>query len=185
MKRGLKSVKSQQWVDRLQRFQVLGQTAVDFCRDEGISLPSFYQWKRKLGQPVQPQQLSRTQRQFGSRGPNKKAGRALFRAVNLTGVDGMSSASGVVVRMPSGIAIELGRCPDTIERVIDQLLDHHAAEWRHHETKTPRRQMRVDRHSAGRGNGRGGANSPGNERSAVDRQPGGHRSGRGRHVELE
>lgn len=37
------------WVDRLQRFAVSGLSAAQFCAQEGVSLPSFYSWKRRLG----------------------------------------------------------------------------------------------------------------------------------------
>jgi|SRR5262245_29068684 len=38
----------QTWSDRLQRFAAAGQTPADFCAAEGVSLASFYLWKRRL-----------------------------------------------------------------------------------------------------------------------------------------
>lgn len=37
-----------QWVERLDRFRAAGQTVAAFCAAEGISVPSFYVWKRTL-----------------------------------------------------------------------------------------------------------------------------------------
>ena len=36
------------WVDRLQRFSHSGLSPAQFCAVEGVSLPSFYSWKRRL-----------------------------------------------------------------------------------------------------------------------------------------
>jgi transposase len=36
------------WLDRLARFPLSGLTPAQFCAVEGISLPSFYAWKRRL-----------------------------------------------------------------------------------------------------------------------------------------
>ena len=36
------------WVERLDRFRTAGQTVAQFCVAEGISVPSFYVWKRTL-----------------------------------------------------------------------------------------------------------------------------------------
>ena len=36
------------WIDRLQRFAVSGLSPAPFCAQEGVSLPSFYPWTRRL-----------------------------------------------------------------------------------------------------------------------------------------
>ena len=38
----------QLWVERLARFAVSGRHPAAFCAAEGVSLPSFYSWKRRL-----------------------------------------------------------------------------------------------------------------------------------------
>jgi transposase len=38
----------QTWVDRLARFPHSGLSPAQFCAHEGVSLPSFYSWKRRL-----------------------------------------------------------------------------------------------------------------------------------------
>ena len=36
------------WVERLARFPSCGLSPAQFCAAEGVSLPSFYAWKRRL-----------------------------------------------------------------------------------------------------------------------------------------
>lgn len=36
------------WGERLERFKHSDQTVAQFCAAEGISVPSFYLWRRKL-----------------------------------------------------------------------------------------------------------------------------------------
>jgi transposase len=38
----------QLWVERLARFAASGLRPAAFCAAEGVSLPSFYSWKRRL-----------------------------------------------------------------------------------------------------------------------------------------
>ena len=38
------------WTERLRRFEQSHMTVAQFCRAEGISPPSFYHWKRELGE---------------------------------------------------------------------------------------------------------------------------------------
>src|SRR5436305_5141971 len=38
----------QAWVERLQRFAGAGLSPAQFCAAEGVSLPAFYAWKRRL-----------------------------------------------------------------------------------------------------------------------------------------
>ena len=41
------------WVERLERFGRTSQTVAQFCAAEGVSVPSFYVWKRTLaGEPT-------------------------------------------------------------------------------------------------------------------------------------
>ena len=43
-----KSERTARWLDRLNRFSQSDQTVANFCTSEDISVPSFYQWKRRL-----------------------------------------------------------------------------------------------------------------------------------------
>jgi transposase len=42
------------WAERLQRFADSGLRPAPFCANEGVSLPSFYTWKRRLRQEAGP-----------------------------------------------------------------------------------------------------------------------------------
>jgi hypothetical protein len=44
------SPKSAEWRRRLARFDGSRRSVVQFCRDEEVSVPSFYQWRKKLRQ---------------------------------------------------------------------------------------------------------------------------------------
>jgi hypothetical protein len=48
MARMMDAAKRQVWSDRFRRFDRGDLTVVDFCLAEGVSTPSFYQWRRKL-----------------------------------------------------------------------------------------------------------------------------------------
>jgi hypothetical protein len=43
-----RAVTRQAWVERLARFSDSGLSPAQFCTQEGVSLPSFYAWKRRL-----------------------------------------------------------------------------------------------------------------------------------------
>ena len=44
----------QAWVERLARFPHSGLSPAQFCASEGVSLPSFYSWKRRLAAEASP-----------------------------------------------------------------------------------------------------------------------------------
>ena len=49
------------WVERLERFAHANQTVALFCAAEGVSVPSFYVWKRTLsGKPTSPDPVTPT-----------------------------------------------------------------------------------------------------------------------------
>ena len=50
MSRRLDSKEIGKWRKRLQRFSSTDLGVVKFCTGEGVSVPSFYYWRRKLGQ---------------------------------------------------------------------------------------------------------------------------------------
>ncbi len=115
MLRGSDPAKCQQWAERLERFGKSGQGVAEFCRAEQVSVPSFYQWRRKLeggrpsnGKPV----LER-----GRRGPSA------FKSLHVVNQDASAS---VKVRLRNGVVIDLGSNVATIQRIVAQLLDHQA-----------------------------------------------------------
>jgi hypothetical protein len=48
MLRAVKSGKEELWRSRLQRFDASGMSVARFCRQEQVSVPSFYQWRKRL-----------------------------------------------------------------------------------------------------------------------------------------
>ena len=40
--------KRTEWLDRLRRFRRANLSVSEFCRREQVSVPSYYQWRRKL-----------------------------------------------------------------------------------------------------------------------------------------
>lgn len=42
------SQKQEQWRARLRRFQASGMSVTQFCRAERVSVPAFYQWRKRL-----------------------------------------------------------------------------------------------------------------------------------------
>lgn len=40
------------WIQRLRRFDQADTTVAKFCASEGVSQPSFYNWRRKLRGPA-------------------------------------------------------------------------------------------------------------------------------------
>lgn len=113
--------KARQWGQRLRRFSRSGQTVAAFCAAEGVSVPAFYQWRRKLA--------GGTGKQTGRNRPRRHAEPAgngqppAFQLLRLTGGD---RPAGVVIRLPGGVTIELDHDPVTVQKVVAQLLDHQA-----------------------------------------------------------
>lgn len=48
MSRGAHVRKRCEWLDRLRRFRRSNLSVIEFCRREKVSVPSYYQWRRKL-----------------------------------------------------------------------------------------------------------------------------------------
>jgi len=58
MARRVDAAKRQAWHERLRRFgNTRGLTVAAFCRDEQVSVPSFYQWRKKLAAPKSARSL--------------------------------------------------------------------------------------------------------------------------------
>lgn len=95
----LDSRKALEWRRRLERFQGAHQSIAGFCRKEGVSAPSFYQWRKRLAQQ--------------SRSTEEAPG---FRPVRL-----VSSAS-VAVELPGGTQLSVPTSdPEALRLVIETL----------------------------------------------------------------
>jgi hypothetical protein len=51
MAQNFDAAKRRVWSERLRRFDRCDLTVVEFCLAEGVSTPSFYDWRRKLRSP--------------------------------------------------------------------------------------------------------------------------------------
>jgi hypothetical protein len=92
-----RSDKSAVWTDRLRRYQQSGLSVAQFCDQEGVSTPSFYQWKKRLAQASAPRSLL---------GATKKARQveAAFQQLTLvpsTAVVAIEWANGVRMELPA------------------------------------------------------------------------------------
>lgn len=101
-------VKVQQWVERIERFSDSGQTVARFCATEGVSVPSFYNWKKKLRPQTGVAHQTDSSRQSG-------AIRNSFQTIELI----PAGAATVTMRLPNGIVIEV----DGDSRATDRLFE--------------------------------------------------------------
>ena len=106
MPRGSKPVKTKLWTERMERFARAGQTVAQFCRDERVSQPSFYHWKKKLA----------NQGQTNSAPPKFEPA---FQAVEVT-ANGLAATT---IRLANGVQIELGGDLQVVQAVVKQVLE--------------------------------------------------------------
>ena len=79
---------ARQWRERIGRFDDAGTTIAEFCQDEGYSVASFYQWRRRLRQAA--------------------CGPAGFIAVEVPDNQGVSVApANVEIELPGGAIVRL------------------------------------------------------------------------------
>jgi transposase-like protein len=118
MTRGSNASKRSEWAERMQRYAKSDQTVSEFCRSESVSLPSFYQWRRKLRTNGRGREASegKRSRHFGDS--------SAFHPIRLSVGNVVGGAS---VRLPNGIVIELGTNPAVVETIVAQLLSHAVA----------------------------------------------------------
>jgi len=83
MARSVDERKRAEWRARFERFRQAAMSVTRFCRDEGVSVPGFYQWRKKLAGPVNTEPAAR------------------FAAVRLIGV------AHVAAVLPGGIRLEI------------------------------------------------------------------------------
>ena len=89
------SGKAAVWRERLRRYEREAVTVAEFCQREGVSVPSFYQWRKRLAK------ASAGRRQMRSSPRQGSAAAPAFQQVMLAG-------SGVVaIELPSGVRMEL------------------------------------------------------------------------------
>ena len=94
MSQGIDPAKRRLWSERLRRFDRCALTVADFCEEEGVSAPSFYEWRRKL------RQAPREDAPASVRSP----GRA-FLPVQI--VSSVPAAAPVEIHLPNGARVSL------------------------------------------------------------------------------
>lgn len=114
MSRISKSERIQLWLERLNRFSQSKLTAAEFCQLEQVSLPSFYQWKRRLSPKINTVQQS-NRRSESSTSTAKSGFTELV-------VEAMPDAA--CVRLSGGITITLGTQPEIAGLIVDRILQH-------------------------------------------------------------
>jgi hypothetical protein len=124
-KRGSDPLKVQQWTSRLARFKTSRLSVARFCQDEGVSIPSFYQWKKKLAErhdagrrPVAKSQGRAVAADRET--PSQRSGDGSFQTVQL--IPSGEVAAGVTLRLPGGVQLTLGDNLPAIEMVVEKLL---------------------------------------------------------------
>jgi hypothetical protein len=91
------------------RFRKARQSVAEFCRKEGVSAPSFYQWRKRLAGRPRPA--------AGANGTLVAAG---FRPVRLAGANGMLVAAAVAVQLPGGTQLHI---PTSERRALRLVID--------------------------------------------------------------
>ena len=111
----LETGKAAVWRERLRRFAASGMTVSRFCHAEGVSVPSFYQWRRKLSSAKAAPASSAP-----ATASPASAARPVFQQVVVT--PGAAALAGVRVRLASGAEIEVAAGHlDAIRAVIGEL----------------------------------------------------------------
>jgi transposase-like protein len=97
------------WRERLRRFARSGLTVARFCQDEGVSEPSFYQWRKRLAE--------------SAAGDSSRQIRPAFEPVAVTPTPVRSTAGGVSIELSGGARIELpAEHVELVQAVVRELL---------------------------------------------------------------
>lgn len=117
-----KSERTALWLDRLNRFSQSDQTVASFCASEGISVPSFYQWKRRLrprvdvARPATKRSKPAAAAAHSSNTSAEANHRSSFAEVEI------SHASEIRVSLPGNVMLELGGRLDAVATVVREVL---------------------------------------------------------------
>jgi hypothetical protein len=94
----------QAWIERLARFSASGLRPAEFCAAEGVSLPSFYSWKRRLN--------TRGRSPDTARDPDTRPGPRLLPVCPAPAAAAVELVlpGGTVLRVPPGCDLGFLRC---------------------------------------------------------------------------
>lgn len=122
MPRMTKPERIQLWLDRLNRHAASQLTVAEFCQREAVSLPSFYQWKRRLTPRIE----SATKRRKSRRPRQSRSKPAITVQQGFTELVFKSPQEPASVSLPGEITISLGTQPEIASLIVDRLLAHAA-----------------------------------------------------------
>ena len=125
MSRGSNPAKVQQRSDRLDRFEDSGLTVTQFCVAEGVSQPSFYQWKKKIGSGRQVRGGTSNRSRKSSLAENPTHGsqsKPAFKPVQLTPMPEPQQST--TIRLADGVEIELGNNLQVVDMVVRSIVNH-------------------------------------------------------------
>ena len=86
------------WRDAIRQQRRSGRSIRDYCRDQGLSEPSFYGWRREL--------VRRGVRR-AKRAPRRAAKRPAFVSVTLAPGGASSGSASIECLLPSGVVLRL------------------------------------------------------------------------------
>ena len=124
MSRGSNPTKVAEWSDRLERFENSGQSVTQFCVAEGVSQPSFYQWKKRLGvgDRVRGEQPKRSGKSSRAKSlVRRDKSKSAFTSVQLTPPPGLQQST--MIRLADGVEIELGNNLQVVEMVVRSVVE--------------------------------------------------------------
>lgn len=99
------SGKAALWRERFRRYERADVTVAEFCRREGVSVPSFYQWRKRLAQSSANERSKRTV-QRRTVAPAHLPGTAREHVPAFQQVV-LSHGGVVAIELPSGVRVEL------------------------------------------------------------------------------
>lgn len=85
------------WRQRMQRYELSGLTVAEFCDQQGVSAPSFYQWRKRFAETS-----AGASDQAAGRPKRRPQAASAFQQVTLT-----PPGSLVAVELGSGVRLEL------------------------------------------------------------------------------
>ena len=125
MSRLTQPARIQLWLDRLNRQAASRLTVAEFCQREAVSVPSFYQWKRRLSPRIESAtMLDRSRQPQQSLGNPAVAQQPRFTELVLSASPEAVSVSLPSISLPGGITIALGTQPEIAAVIVDRVLQH-------------------------------------------------------------
>ena len=134
MPQGTDPIKLQEWMERIDRFRNSSQSVARFCASEKVSQPSFYHWKKRISTlndrvgrrstktTVAVNSAAKTTTNRDDRTTRSEL--PAFQPVQIT--PSPSGPQNTMIRLPSGIEIQVGSDLRVVESIVKLLLDNHA-----------------------------------------------------------